>query len=180
MKNNAIKSVGEKDKFVDTFPWGEKECAGFGIERQLASLAWNVLNGFPERKAISLAGLDPSTTEMWLISAKPAYLRAMRVMSAQYLTAVAFPISVGALLSITRDDAAPQAARVKAAGTLMEYSVSTIQSLKDELAKSDDVLSPEALANMIKTLETGTHDVMEHVHMPVQTAQQADYLSDMS
>lgn len=184
MKNNAMKSVNASDNSISTplddFPWTEQECGALGVDRQLAFLAWNILQGASEINALTKSGYDPRLTKMWLIASKPSYLRAMRVMSTQYLNAVAFPISVKALVAIAQNNLANDAARVKAANVLMEYSNSTLQAFKDEFGKGGKDMSPDALDKMIRHLEGTTHDVMADVQIPVQMDTVDDYLTDMS
>lgn len=181
MKKNAMKSMPIADNYSgDDFPWTDAECSSLGVERSLAYLAWNVLNGFPDSKALSLAGYNPRLTKMWLIASRPNYLRAMRVMSTQYLNAVAFPIAVKALVGIALDDQANQAAKAKAANVLMDYGVSTLQAFKNEFGKDGADMTPAALDKMIKHLETETRNVVDAVQIDVQMTEQEDYLSDMS
>lgn len=179
MKNNAMKSTPVADNFEDSFPWTRDECQALGVDRQLSHLAWNVLNGDSEATALASSGYS-RFADFRAISCRPEYLRAVRVMAAQFLNAVAFPRAVLTLLSISRDRSAMPAARVKASNVLMDYAVSTLQAFKDELDKGHDDMSPEAIAKVIKHLETSQADALADVQIDVQMTEQEDYLSDMS
>ncbi len=171
-----MKSVEGKDKF---FPWTDDDCSALGINRSEAHLAWRLLQGDKNISALRTAGYDRNYTIAQLTTL-PTYARAVAIMSLQYLNAVALPIAIRTNVKIAQDDAAPAQARVRAASVLIEHGERMIERFKDTGKKSVDDLPPEALGKLIDHLSSTTANEPVDVQSVVQTAQQADYLSDMS
>ncbi len=176
MKNNAMKSVGEKDSY---FAWSEDDCAALGVNRNEAHLAWRLLIGDRNRSALDSAGFEKRYS-LEDITTLPTYARAVAIMSLQYLNAVALPVAIRTNMKIAQDDRAPAPARVRAASVLIEHGERMIERFKDTGKKSVDDLPPEALGKLIDHLSSTTANEPVDVQSVVQTAQQADYLSDMS
>ena len=194
MTKNAMKSTNEQDI---VFAWSEQDCQALGIERRDAILAWKVLNSGAAQKVsdadLLSMGYEKSSSYMNVII-HPNYLRAMRVMMTQYTNAVCLPEAIRTNLSIAQDTSAPEAARVRAAGKLIDYAEQSLERFRKEFNKGADELAPDDLARVIKYLEgmraaglqVGSIDTSSidekrtiDVHSLVQSPVANDYLSDL-
>lgn len=175
MRNNAMKTVREKDSYLAVFPWSDKECNDLGVERAYAHLAWLVVCGYREKDALALTGWEDAPFE--IVSVSPKFLHAMRVLGTQYLNAVAFPKAIRTLVAVAEDRHAAAAARVNAAGKLLDHSASLLAALKGDMQISEHDMTPEMLERVIAQMQASQVDLVQSA---VQSTQQADYLSDMS
>lgn len=176
MRNNAMKTVKEKDKF---FPWTEEDCGVLGIKRQEAHMAWRVLQGDPTQNAISRAGY-PEKSTFDDITTSPTYARAVGIMSLQYLNAVAIPIAIRANVSIVKDTQAPAAARVRASSVLIEHAERLIERYTSKVPSNVEDMAPEALGKLIDHMTEAAREVLADVQIDGQILLDEDYLSDMS
>lgn len=154
MGENAMKTTNGEDI---VFAWSEEDCRALGIERRDAILAWKVLSRDKGTK-IKNDDLPSYGYDLGLkysdVVVHPNYLRALRVMTTQYTNAICLPAAIRVNLEIAEDVAQPAAARVKAAGKLMDYAEQSLDKFRAEFNKGHDELPPEDLARVIKYLES--------------------------
>jgi len=188
---NAMKSTNEGDI---VFAWSEQDCQALGIERRDAILAWKVLSRDKGAKIQNADLVTYGYHEQVKYSdavVHPNYLRALRVMTTQYTNAICLPAAIRVNLEIAEDPAQPAAARVKAAGKLIDYAEQSLERFRKEFHKDADQLEPEDLARVIKYLEgmraaglqveSLKEPIMRtiDVHSLVQSPVSDTYLSDL-
>lgn len=191
MLNSAMKTVDEGDRFVgETFAWTEQDCSAIGLDRRLAMVAWNILNGLSEQEAMYRAGYH-AQTPFELIASSPHYIHAMRVMVAQFTNGVVVPEVIVMLRGVAMNEAIEPQHRVKAGSKLHEIAGESLQRFKDEYSKQADELNPDQLQRIIKQLEANRSSIdldavdealldgMESVQIDGLTPVDADYLSDL-
>ena len=153
MGENAMKTTNGDDI---VFAWSEEDCRALGIERRDAILAWKVLQERISERVSSadllLYGYEPGT-EFDNIILHPNYMRAMRVMLAQWLNVVAVPVAVRTQMTIAQSTKAPEAVRIKAAKYLIDHAEQALERFRVEYGKPVDELDPDALQRVIKYLE---------------------------
>lgn len=138
------------------FAWSEADCQALGIERRDAMLAWKVLQERFDKKpdmSILISMGYGDTTDFDNIVLHPNYMRAMRVMLAQWLNVIAVPEAVRTQLNIARSEKAPEAVRVKAAKNLIDHAEQALERFRQEYGRPVDELDPEALQRVISYLE---------------------------
>lgn len=182
MGNNAVKTTNDENQL---FSWTEEDCARMGVNRQEAHLAWLILNDVQESAALYSSGYIASVKYRH-ISVLPSYMRAMRVMTAQFLNAVATPQAVSALVKVTKEKSAAAPARVQAASRLLDHAGSTLEKLVDEGKKVSDTIDLDELRALVADLERAQSDgakpideALDDVLNRGQTQDADDDLSDL-
>ena len=179
MTKNVTKSTNDAPAVGDNFAWTEADCSAVGVDRRLAMVAWNVLNGLKTDEALYRGGYIAGTP-FELIASSPHYIHAMRVMVAQFTNGVVVPEVIVMLRDVAMNTAIEPQHRVKAGSKLHEIAGESLQRFKDEYGKQADELNPDQLQRIIKQLEqTKSAITLDDVQIDGLLHVSDTYLSDL-